>query len=76
MKLQLLRTFALSLLIGMMSLGLAACEEEAPAEQAGENVDEAMDETGENVDEAMDEAGESVEEMGENVEEAEDESNY
>lgn len=65
MKLQLLRTFALSLLIGMMSLGLAACEEEAPAEQAGENVDEAMDE-----------AGESVEEMGENVEEAADESNY
>ncbi|UYG08099.1 hypothetical protein [Halomonas sp. M4R1S46] len=76
MKLQLLRTFALSLLIGMMSLGLAACEDEGPAEQAGENVDEAMDETGENVDEAMDEAGESVEEMGENVEEAADESSY
>lgn len=76
MKLQLLRTFALSLLVGMMALGLAACEEEGPAEQAGESVDEAMDETGENVDEAMDEAGESVEEMGENVEEAAEESSY
>ncbi|RTR03313.1 hypothetical protein [Halomonas nitroreducens] len=65
MKLQLLRTFALSLLIGMMAMGLAACEDEGPAEQAGENVDEAMEE-----------AGESVEEMGENVEEAAEESSY
>ncbi|WP_458524937.1 hypothetical protein [Onishia taeanensis] len=65
MKLQLLRTLALSVLIGMMAFGLAACEEEGPAEQAGENIDEAMED-----------AGESVEEMGESVEEAAEESSY
>lgn len=65
MKLQLLRTLALSLLVAMMSLGLAACEQEGPAEQAGENIDDAMED-----------AGESVEEMGESVEEAAEESSY
>lgn len=68
------RKLALAAFIGMMALGLAACEEEGPAEEAGENVDQTMEEAGENVDESMDETGEAVEDMGENVEEAADEA--
>lgn len=39
-------------------LGLAACEEEGPAEQLGEKVDESAEETGE----AIEETGEEIEE--------------
>ena len=39
------------------ALGLSACEEEGPAEQAGEAVDESVEQTGE----AMEEAGEELE---------------
>lgn len=59
------KTLMMSLLAAMMTLGLAACEEEGPAEQAGEEVDEAMEE-----------AGDSVEEMGDTIEEAADEPGY
>ncbi|WP_136248631.1 hypothetical protein [Halomonas borealis] len=69
-----LRKIALASFIGMMAFGLAACEEEGPAEQAGENIDETMNDAGESMDETMDQAGESVEEMGENVEETADEA--
>ncbi|MCK2185507.1 hypothetical protein MYL53_16030 [Halomonas sp. YJPS3-2] len=64
---QILRKLAIAGFIGMTALGLAACEDEGPAEQAGENIDEAVDQ-----------AGESVEEMGDSVEDAADEadSNY
>ena len=58
-KSNLLRRLSLALLIAMLGAGLAACEEEGPAEQAGENIDESMEEMGEN-----------VEKMGENLEEA------
>lgn len=53
------RKLGIAMMMALMLGGVAACEEEGPAEQAGENVDEAMEE-----------AGESVEEMGEDVEEA------
>jgi len=39
------------------ALSLSACEEEGPAEQAGEAIDESVEETGE----AMEEAGEELE---------------
>ncbi|MBB3143180.1 hypothetical protein [Halomonas organivorans] len=68
------RKLALAMFIGMTAMGLAACEEEGPAEKAGENVDQAMDEAGENIDESMDKAGETVEEMGDSVEQAADEA--
>ncbi|WP_204758396.1 hypothetical protein [Halomonas urmiana] len=54
-----LRKLGLALLIAMLGAGLAACEEEGPAEQAGENIDESVEEM-----------GEGVEEMGENLEQA------
>ncbi|WP_052719244.1 hypothetical protein [Halomonas sp. HG01] len=69
-----LRKIALASFIGMAAFGLAACEEEGPAEQAGENIDETMEEAGESMDDAVDQAGESVEEMGDSVEEAADEA--
>ena len=52
-----------TLLAAALSLGLAACEEKGPAEQAGEEVDEAIDtikngeeSTANKVDDAADEA--------------------
>lgn len=58
-----------ALLATTLSLGLAACEKKGPAEQAGEEVDEAVDtmkrggeESTENkVDDAADEAREGAE---------------
>ena len=57
-----------ALLAGSLSLGIAACEKKGPVEQAGEEVDEAIDtlknggkESTENkVDDAIDEAREGV----------------
>lgn len=40
-----------------MSLAVAGCEEEGPAERAGETVDEAIEDAGE----AMEDAGDKVE---------------
>jgi predicted small lipoprotein YifL len=56
-----------------VSLGVAACEKKGPLEQAGEEVDEAVDtmkrggeeSTGNKVDDAMDEARDAVDELKE-----------
>lgn len=37
-----------------LPLVLAACEQEGPAEEAGENVDQAVEDTGDAIDEATD----------------------
>jgi predicted small lipoprotein YifL len=58
-----------ALLAATLSLGLAACEKKGPMEQAGEEVDEAIDtlknggeeSTGSKVDDAIDEAREGAE---------------
>ncbi|HEY9537258.1 MAG TPA: hypothetical protein VIS03_06650 [Kiloniellaceae bacterium] len=44
--------------IGFAAMNLAACEEEGPAEQVGES----MDEAGEEVGEALEESGEKLKE--------------
>ncbi|MBF8222583.1 hypothetical protein IHD13_07965 [Halomonas sp. 328] len=55
-----MRLLAMAALVAMMGLGLAACQDDpGPAEEAGQNIDEAMEG-----------AGESIEEMGESVQEA------
>lgn len=56
--------FLLSLLIAVV---LPGCEREGPAEQAGEEVDEAVEQSREKAEEA----GEEIEEMGEDVQEQE-----
>ncbi|HLS80291.1 MAG TPA: hypothetical protein VK025_02695 [Steroidobacter sp.] len=60
-------------LAGAASLALAACERQGPLEQAGEEVDEAVDamkrggeeSPGARVDDAMDEARDAVDELTE-----------
>lgn len=58
MKNEMMRKLGLVLLIGILSAGLVGCEDEGPAEEAGENIDESMEN-----------AGEEVEEMGNEMEE-------
>jgi predicted small lipoprotein YifL len=57
-----------AMLAATLSVGLAACEKKGPVEQAGEEVDEAIDtmknggeSTSSKVDDAMDEAREGAE---------------
>ncbi|MFP4638967.1 MAG: hypothetical protein ACLFMY_00850 [Guyparkeria sp.] len=59
----------------MMATGLtiAGCgEEEGPAEEAGEQIDETMEESGDAAEETTDEIGGEVEEGGDEVEEETD----
>lgn len=65
---------------------LAGCEQEGPAEKAGERIDEAVEQTrdaiddagqqgtmermGEKLDQGMEEAGEAVEDAGDEMEDA------
>nr|WP_298415009.1 hypothetical protein [uncultured Halomonas sp.] len=61
----LLRKLGLAILIALMLGGVAACEDQGPAEEAGENIDDAVDD-----------AGDSVEEMGDDIQDsAEDAQN-
>lgn len=62
MSTPLMKKLALALLMAAMMGGLAACDNQGPAEEAGESIDESMES-----------AGESIEEMGENIEEAAEE---
>lgn len=63
-----MKTLGIAALLCAMSLGLAACEKKGPLEQAGEEVDEAVDtvkngeeSTSSKVDDAFDEAREAAE---------------
>lgn len=51
---------------------LTGCEDQGPAEEAGEEIDDAVEEAGEKIDEAAEEAGDAVEEAAEEVEEETD----
>jgi len=64
-----------ALLTATLSVGLAACEKKGPVEQAGEEVDEAIDtvknggeeSTQNKVDDAMDEAREGAEDAADEL---------
>jgi predicted small lipoprotein YifL len=69
-----MRTLWVAALACAMSLGLAACEKKGPLEQAGEEVDEAVDtvkngeeSTATKVDDALDEARDAAESAKEDV---------
>lgn len=49
----------------MMVGGLAACDNQGPAEEAGENIDESMDQAGENVEQMGDDIENSAEDAAE-----------
>ncbi|WP_136068904.1 hypothetical protein [Modicisalibacter radicis] len=59
MQKNLLRKLGLAMMLALMLGGVAACDDQGPAEEAGENIDEAAEN-----------AGDSVEEMGEDVQDA------
>ncbi|MDI5985180.1 hypothetical protein QLQ85_10270 [Halomonas sp. M4R5S39] len=60
MKTDMLKRLGLALLVAMMAGALVACEDDpGPAEEAGQNIDEAMED-----------AGEGVEEMGEEIQDS------
>lgn len=59
----------------MMALGLtlAGCSDnDGPAEEAGEQIDQTMEEAGDEIEEATDEMGGEMEEMGDSAEESTD----
>ena len=64
-----------AMLAAPLSLGMAACEKKGPVEQAGEEVDEAVDtmkhggkeSTANKVDDAVDEAREGAEDAGDEL---------
>jgi predicted small lipoprotein YifL len=70
-----LRNTALAALLATLSLGFAACEKKGPVEQAGEEVDEAVDtvknggqeSTANKVDDAIDKAREGAKDTAEEV---------
>lgn len=49
-----------ALLLALSAGMLAGCEQQGPAEEAGENIDEAMEEAGDKMEEAGDEAEDEV----------------
>ena len=63
MKMTLLRKLGLAVLMAMVLGGVAACDDQGPAEEAGENIDDAMEDAGE----GMEELGEDIQESAENA---------
>lgn len=60
-----------TLLIGAIfasAVGLQACEQKGPAEEAGAQIDEAVESTEDTVDNAIESGGESMEEAGDRIE--------
>jgi len=55
-----MRKLAVALLMAMMLVGVAACDSQGPAEEAGEDI-------GESIDNTADSMGESIEELGEDI---------
>ncbi|BBI48150.1 hypothetical protein HORIV_05710 [Vreelandella olivaria] len=62
MTTQLAKKLAIALFMALMAGGLVACDNQGPAEEAGENIDDAT----ENAGESMEELGEDIEEAAEN----------
>jgi len=57
------------LVILMLVFTVVACEQEGPAEQAGEEIDEAVEEAGDQMEEAGDAIEDKADEMEEEAEE-------
>jgi len=55
-----LRAMLFGLVFAVGSLALVACEEQGPAEEAGENLDETLEEAGDKMQDAADEVEEET----------------
>lgn len=53
-------------------LALSACEQKGPAERAGEQIDNAVENAGDKIENATDEAGKAIEEAGDKIEKSTD----
>jgi predicted small secreted protein len=57
------KAIGVALLLAFLAVGLTACgDDQGPAEEAGENIDETMEEAGDEIEEAGDEMEEAAEE--------------
>ncbi|APX91709.1 hypothetical protein BWR19_01405 [Halomonas sp. 1513] len=63
MKTTMLRKLGLAVLMAMVLGGVAACDDQGPAEEAGENIDDAMEDAGE----GMEELGEDIQDSAEDA---------
>lgn len=63
---------ALTTLLLTTFIGLTACQEKGPAEEAGENIDNAVEKMGDNIEDATDDAGDALEEAGDKIEDKTD----
>ena len=57
----------LGVLIVSGFLVISGCEKEGPAERAGKQLDEAVQDTGDKVEEMVESAGENLEEAGDKI---------
>ncbi|GGW64582.1 hypothetical protein GCM10007158_26570 [Vreelandella hamiltonii] len=62
MNTTIIKKLATALFIALMVGGLAACDNQGPAEEAGESIDNSIESAGE----SLEEMGESIEESAEN----------
>lgn len=60
----------IKMLIPFAFLGLVACEQDGPMEEAGEDLDNAVEETRDEVDDAADEVGDTIEDAVDEVKES------
>lgn len=65
-----LRATTIAFCLAAMSFGIAGCEEKGPLEEAGERIDEGLEDAREDLEDAADEVGEAAEEAAKAVEEA------
>lgn len=63
---------SIAALATFLILGVTACDKKGPAEQAGENIDNAAENMGDKLEDATDDAGDKLESAGDKVEDATD----
>ena len=71
---KLAKVSSIAIISGFLGTGLAACEQKGPAERAGEQVDDALDEAKEAIGDAAEEGADRVEDAGDAIEDKADEA--
>lgn len=56
-------------MILLFALLTSACEQQGPAERAGEKIDETVEKVGDSAEDAVDKVGDKLEEVGDKIEE-------
>ena len=71
-KVSILKKILIAVLFGCLSLTVVSCDQQGPAEKAGEEIDEGINNTGEAVEDAGEAVEETVEDVNEDVKDATD----